>query len=54
MKWPLHVLYNIELAGKQHKFSVGKCLKYSGMWPFHGIFHHSLGGNVRKELSGLR
>jgi hypothetical protein len=54
MNWQLHVLYSIELAGKEHKFSVGKCLKDGGMWLFYGIFHHSLGGNVRKELSGLR
>jgi hypothetical protein len=54
MKWQLHVLYSIELAGKEYKFSVGKYLKVGGMWLFHGIFHHSLGGNVRKEVSGLR
>ena len=54
MKWQLKVLCSIELAGKEHKFSVAKYLKGGGMWPFHGIFRHSVGGNVTKELSGLR
>jgi len=34
IKWQLHVLYSIELAGKEHKFSVGKYFKDSGMWLF--------------------
>jgi hypothetical protein len=54
MKWHLHILYSIELFGKEHKFSVGEYLKYGGMWPFHGIFYQSLGGNVRNELSWLQ
>jgi len=54
MKCQLHVLCNIELAGKEYKFSVGNYLQDGGMWPFRGSVRHTLGGNVRRELSGLQ
>jgi len=44
MKYQLHALYSIELAGKEHKFSVGKHLKVGGMWIFMVFFIIHLAG----------